>query len=47
VAPNAAATLEISVVPPSPETQKGTPPKFNAPPTLEELLRYYEWADRQ
>ncbi len=44
--PNAAPTPEIGVVPPSPQTQTGTPPKFSAPPTLEELLRFYEWADR-
>ncbi len=43
----AAAAPESGVAPPSPETPKGTRPKFSAPPTLEELLRYYEWVDRQ
>jgi hypothetical protein len=26
-----------------PEPRTGDPPKFNAPPTLDDLLRYYEW----
>ncbi|MGO9108095.1 MAG: hypothetical protein ACLP9L_02570 [Thermoguttaceae bacterium] len=37
----------ISVVSPSPETQEGTAPKFTAPPTLDELLRYYEWVNHR
>ena len=44
--PKATSLPEIGVVPPSPERQKGTAPKFSAPATLEELLRYYEWVDR-
>jgi hypothetical protein len=32
-------------IPLSRESRKGDPPKLSAPPTLDDLLRYYEWID--
>ena len=43
----AAQSPDGSVVPPSPKAQAGTAPKFSSPPTLDELLGYYEWVEHR
>ena len=41
-APTAEPLPQASIIPP-PAAPTGTPPQLSVPPTLDDLLRYYEW----
>ncbi len=45
--PEAGPIPEIGVASTSPETREGAAPELSVSPTLDQLLRYYEWVDHR